>query len=77
VTDNDKTGFALYKWDFSHSFTAATRRLSIYVPDDTDIKHVGGNPTYYYFWAQDYSQPMPPRVVVVFATVGRPLVQMS
>lgn len=55
LANYDKTAFALYKWNFSGSFTHATCKLSVYVPDDTNHMHVGGNPTYYYFWAQNYS----------------------
>ena len=55
LTHYDTTGFALYKWNFSGSFTDATCKLSIYVPDDTNHMHVGGDPTYYYFWAKNYS----------------------
>lgn len=55
LANYDKTAFALYNWNFSGSFTHATCKLSVYVPDDTNHMHVGGNPTYYYFWAQNYS----------------------
>jgi hypothetical protein len=55
LANYDKTAFALYKWNFSGSFTHATCQLSVYVPDDTNHVHVGGDPTYYYFWAQNYS----------------------
>ncbi|WP_212530844.1 hypothetical protein [Actinospica durhamensis] len=55
LTHYDTTGFALYKWNFSGSFTDASCKLSIYVPDDTSRLHVGGDPTYYYYWAQNYS----------------------
>ncbi len=55
LTNYDSTGFALYKWNFSGSFTDATCQISVFVPDDTSHLHVGGNPTYYYYYAQNYS----------------------
>ncbi|MBR7826959.1 hypothetical protein KDK95_11645, partial [Actinospica sp. MGRD01-02] len=55
LANYDKTGFALYKWNITGTFTTATCAFSVYVPNDSSIMHVGGNPTYYYFWNQDYS----------------------
>lgn len=54
VANYNKTDFALYWWNFSAQFTTASCHFSLYVPDNTDETYVGGDPTYYYFWARNY-----------------------
>jgi hypothetical protein len=54
VANYNKTDFALYWWNFSSTFTSASCSFSIYVPNNPDQEYVGGDPTYYYFWNQNY-----------------------
>ena len=51
----DSNRFALWKFDFSARFTAASCQLSTYVPDSSALSAVGGNPTYYTYYGTDYS----------------------
>lgn len=50
----DDTRFALWKFDFSATFTSASCKLSTYIPDSTDRAHVGGDPAYYYYYQTNY-----------------------
>lgn len=55
MAGSDPTAFSLYNWNFSGSFTRGSCELSVYIPNTTDLIHVGGNPTYYQYWNQDYT----------------------
>jgi hypothetical protein len=50
----DSDRFALWKFDFSATFTSASCTLSTYVPDNADRASVGGDPAYYYYFQTDY-----------------------
>ncbi|MDH6109454.1 hypothetical protein P3T36_000225 [Kitasatospora sp. MAP12-15] len=54
----DASQGVLWRWDFSKSFTSATCAFSIYVPDNSDITYVGGDPTQYFFWGANYAYGM-------------------
>jgi hypothetical protein len=54
----DKTQGALWHWNFGSMFDSASCRLSIYVPNNSNIQYVGGNPTQYYLFGQDYEYGM-------------------
>ncbi|WP_344446928.1 hypothetical protein, partial [Kitasatospora nipponensis] len=58
ATSYDTSQGALWHFDFGASFKAASCRLSVYVPNSTDLTHVGGNPTHYYLFGQDYEYGM-------------------
>jgi len=50
----DSDRFALWKFDFSATFSSASCTLSTYVPNSTDRASVGGDPAYYYYFQTDY-----------------------
>jgi len=50
----DSTRFALWKFDFSSTFTSASCKLSTYIPDSPKREVVGGDPAYYYYYQTDY-----------------------
>jgi len=51
----DDTRFALWRFDFSKTFTSASCTLASYVPAGTDRQYVGGDPAYYYYFQTDYA----------------------
>jgi hypothetical protein len=54
----DASQGVIWHWDFSAKFTRASCALSVYVPNNGDHTYVGGNPTHYFFWNQDYAYGM-------------------
>jgi hypothetical protein len=50
----DSARFALWKFDFSGTFSSASCKLSTYVPNNPERDHVGGTPAYYYYYQTDF-----------------------
>jgi len=51
----DTKQFALWKFHLATKFTTATCQLSTYVPGSTELSWVGGDPTYYEYYGNNYS----------------------
>ncbi|MYS59313.1 MULTISPECIES: hypothetical protein [Streptomycetaceae] len=51
----DHSQGVLWRFRYSSQPSAAMCRVSVYVPDNSDIKYVGGNPTHYFLYGDDYT----------------------
>lgn len=51
----DQGRFALYRFDFSKTYTSASCTLATYVPKGPPHTVVGGDPAYYYYFQTDYA----------------------
>ncbi|WP_329138385.1 hypothetical protein OG552_30540 [Streptomyces sp. NBC_01476] len=54
-TGYNDSRLALWKFDFSATFSHASCRLSTYVPENSARSSVGGDPAYFYYYGTDYS----------------------
>jgi len=57
-TGYDDNRVALWKFDFSATFTHASCRLDTYIPRNSARSSVGGDPAYFYYYGTDYSYGM-------------------
>jgi hypothetical protein len=48
----------IWRFHFGSTLPTASCAVSVYIPANSDIKYVGGNPTHYYFWGEDYGYGM-------------------
>lgn len=63
----DRTRFALWKFDFSAVFTVGFCRLYTYIPSNSALTYVGGDPTYYNYYGFDYSGGSPAKPLGSYA----------
>ena len=54
----DASQGVIWRWDFSGSFTHATCAFSMFVPSTRNVIDVGGDPTHYFFWGENYAYGM-------------------
>lgn len=54
----DTSEGVLWRFNFGSTLPTATCAVSVYIPANSDIRYVGGNPTHYYYWHEDYAYGM-------------------